>query len=70
MAIGTAMTVAAIATVAVKAKSVAVRLLVKSEGLGVLAFRGIEVCAAVVVLALGLLLLTGYVMGEAATAGR
>ncbi|MBM3529799.1 MAG: nickel/cobalt transporter [Alphaproteobacteria bacterium] len=70
MAVGTAMTVATIATVAVKAKSVAVRFLMKREGFGVLAFRGVEVCAAALVLALGLLLLTGYVTGEAAIAGR
>lgn len=64
MAIGTAITVAAIATVAVKAKSIAIRLLAKSDGIGVLAFRGIEVAAAIFLLALGLLLVTGYLASE------
>lgn len=69
MAIGTAITVAAIATVAVKAKSTAVRLLAKRDGIGVLAFRGVEVAAAILLLVLGVLLLTGYFASETSLAG-
>ena len=66
MAIGTAMTVAAIATLAVFAKSLAVRLASSQSGYGMLAMRGIEVGAAMLVLAFGLLLLLGYMSVERA----
>lgn len=66
MAFGTAITVAAIATVAVAAKSFAVQLASARAGYGTLAMRGIEVAAAFVVLLFGLLLLLGYMAAERA----
>ncbi|HEX5845354.1 MAG TPA: nickel transporter [Rhodoplanes sp.] len=64
MGFGTAITVAAIATFAVAAKTVAKRIAVHRAGAGVLAMRGIEAAAAVVVLAFGLALLAGYMVTE------
>jgi ABC-type nickel/cobalt efflux system permease component RcnA len=64
MGLGTAVTVAAIATMAVWARSAAARLAGARSGYGMLAMRGIEVGAAVVVLAFGALLLTGYMVAE------
>jgi nickel/cobalt exporter len=64
MGLGTAITVAAIATLAVGAKAWAGRFARGRAGLGLLAMRGIEVGAAVVILAFGVLLLTGYVVSE------
>ena len=64
MGLGTAITVAAIATVAVFAKSWAKRFADTRSGYGMLAMRGIEVGAAVVVLAFGTLLLAGYMVTE------
>jgi nickel/cobalt transporter (NicO) family protein len=64
MALGTAITVAAIATLAVAAKSLAGRLAGSRSGYGMLAMRGIEVAAAAVVLAFGTLLLVGYMAAE------
>ncbi|HWP26779.1 MAG TPA: DUF1007 family protein [Xanthobacteraceae bacterium] len=64
MAFGTAITVAAIATVAVAAKSYAMRLASARAGYGTLAMRGVEVAAAFVVLLFGLLLLFGYMAAE------
>lgn len=64
MAFGTAITVAAIATVAVAAKSFALQLASSRSGYGMLAMRGIEVAAAFVVLLFGLLLLFGYMAAE------
>jgi nickel/cobalt transporter (NicO) family protein len=64
MGLGTAVTVAAIATLAVGAKSLAGRLAATRAGTGALALRGIEVAAAAVVLAFGLLLLFGYIANE------
>jgi nickel/cobalt transporter (NicO) family protein len=64
MGLGTAITVAAIATVAVGAKSWAARFAETQSGYGVLAMRGIEVGAAVVIIAFGTLLLAGYVVTE------
>ncbi|HXF89019.1 MAG TPA: nickel transporter, partial [Xanthobacteraceae bacterium] len=66
MAFGTAITVAAIATVAVAAKSFALQLASSRAGYGTLAMRGIEVAAAFVVLLFGLLLLFGYMAAERA----
>jgi nickel/cobalt exporter len=64
MAFGTALTVAAIATLAVGAKSFAARFAGTNAGYGILAMRGIEVGAAVIVLAFGTLLLLGYMAAE------
>jgi nickel/cobalt transporter (NicO) family protein len=64
MGVGTAITVAVIATLAVGAKAWAGRFARSRAGLGLLAMRGIEVGAAVVILAFGVLLLTGYMVSE------
>jgi nickel/cobalt transporter (NicO) family protein len=64
MGIGTAITVAAIATLAVGAKTVAKRFAATRTGYGTLMLRGIEVGAAVVVIAFGVLLLTGTIASE------
>jgi nickel/cobalt exporter len=64
MGIGTAITVAAIATLAVGARAVATRFAATRTGYGTLALRGVEVCAAVVVIAFGALLLTGTIASE------
>jgi nickel/cobalt transporter (NicO) family protein len=64
MGLGTAITVAALAMLAVGARSVATRLARGRAGLGLLASRGIELGAALAVIAVGLLLLTGYVASE------
>jgi nickel/cobalt transporter (NicO) family protein len=64
MGVGTAITVAAIATIAVGAKAWAKRLADARSGYGMLAMRGIEVGAAVVIIAFGSLLLAGYIVTE------
>ena len=64
MGLGTAITVAVIATLAVGAKAWAGRFAGMRSGYGMLAMRGIEVGAAVVILAFGALLLTGYIASE------
>ena len=64
MAVGTAITVAAIASIAVAARAWAQRVAETRSGYGMLAMRGIEVGAAVVVLAFGTLLLAGYMVAE------
>jgi nickel/cobalt exporter len=64
MGLGTAITVAAIATLAVAARSFASRFAKSRAGYGMLAMRGIEVGAAVIVLAFGTLLLFGYMVAE------
>ena len=64
MGLGTAITVAAIATLAVGAKSLARRFASSRSGYGMLALRGIEVGAAALVLAFGVLLLVGYMAAE------
>jgi nickel/cobalt exporter len=64
MGLGTAITVAAIATLAVGFRSVAKQIAVSRSGYGMLALRGIEVGAAFVVLAFGTLLLAGYMVAE------
>jgi nickel/cobalt exporter len=64
MGAGTAVTVAIIATVAVSAKAWAKRVVDHRSGFGMLALRGIEAGAAVVIIAFGALLLTGYVVTE------
>jgi nickel/cobalt exporter len=64
MGLGTAITVAAIASLAVGARSVAARFASGRSGYGSLALRGIEVGAAALVLAFGTLLLIGYMAAE------
>jgi nickel/cobalt transporter (NicO) family protein len=64
MGLGTAITVAAIATMAVAAKSLAGKIASGRSGYGMLTLRGIEVGAAVLVLAFGSLLLVGYMVAE------
>jgi nickel/cobalt exporter len=64
MGLGTAITVAAIATLAVGAKGLAARFAQTRSGYGSLALRGLEVAAAALVLAFGVLLLMGYMASE------
>lgn len=64
MALGTFITVAAIATLAVGARAWAKRLAAHRSGYGTVAMRTIEVGAAVVIIAFGALLLTGYMINE------
>jgi nickel/cobalt exporter len=64
MALGTAITVTVIATLTVTATDLAVRFARARTGLGVLALLGVEVVAAVAVLAFGVLLLMGYMASE------
>ncbi|KRQ98948.1 nickel transporter [Bradyrhizobium jicamae] len=67
MGLGTAITVATIAIVAVSAKGLARRLSAGREGGGALIMRGIEFGAAGLVLLFGLGLLFGYLAAERAT---
>jgi nickel/cobalt exporter len=67
MGIGTAITVATIAVVAVSARDLARRLSGSSEGGGVLIMRGIEFGAAGLVLLFGIGLLVGYLAAERVT---
>jgi nickel/cobalt exporter len=64
MGLGTAITVAAIATVAVSARQAASRIAKSQAGVGMLAMRGIEVGASVLIIAFGALLLAGYMASE------
>ena len=64
MGLGTAITVAAIATLAVAARHTASRLAAMKSGGGMLLMRGIEVGASVLIIAFGALLLTGYLASE------
>ena len=64
MGVGTAITVAAIATLAVAAKALAKRFAAARAGYGSLILRGVEVGAALVVIAFGVFLLTGYMASE------
>jgi ABC-type nickel/cobalt efflux system permease component RcnA len=67
MGLGTAITVAAIAVLAVSAKDVARRLSGTREGGGVLIMRGVEFAAASLVLLFGAGLLSGYLLAERVT---
>ena len=69
MGIGTAITVAAIATLAVGARGLAGRLAKAKPGAGMIAIRGLETAAAVVIVVFGALLLTGYMVSERLLAG-
>lgn len=64
MGLGTAITVAGIATIAVGAKAVATRFAAHREGRGALFLRGLEVAAACGVLLFGVALLAGYMVSE------
>jgi ABC-type nickel/cobalt efflux system permease component RcnA len=64
MGLGTAITVAAIATFAVAARGLASRLAKSRSGGGMLFLRGIEVAAAIAVILFGAGLLTGYLISE------
>jgi nickel/cobalt exporter len=64
MGLGTALTVAAIATLTVGARGLAARFAGRSGGAGTLALRGLEVGAALLVTTFGILLLMGYVASE------
>ncbi|MGY3033214.1 nickel/cobalt exporter [Bradyrhizobium sp. USDA 4354] len=67
MGLGTAITVAAIAVVAVSAKDVAARLSAGRDGGGALFMRGVEFGAAGLVLLFGVGLLFGYIAAERTT---
>ncbi|WP_354176621.1 nickel/cobalt transporter [Bradyrhizobium sp. LA6.1] len=67
MGLGTAITVAAIAVVAVSAKDIAARLSAGRDGGGALFMRGIEFGAAGLVLLFGAGLLFGYIAAERTT---
>jgi ABC-type nickel/cobalt efflux system permease component RcnA len=67
MGIGTAITVATIAVLAVSARGLAQRLSASREGGGVLIMRGIEFGAAGLVLLFGIGLLFGYLAAERVT---
>jgi nickel/cobalt transporter (NicO) family protein len=64
MGLGTAITVAAIATFAVFAKGMAQRVARERAGYGTLVMRGLECAAAAAVLGFGGLLLAGYMASE------
>ena len=67
MGLGTAVTVATIAVLAVSAKDLARRLSGAGEGGGTLIMRGIEFAAAGLVLLFGVGLLFGYLAAERVT---
>jgi nickel/cobalt exporter len=64
MGLGAAITVAAVATVAVGARTLAQRLATRPGGYGTVLVRGVEFGAAGLVLLFGILLLTGYMASE------
>lgn len=64
MGLGTAITVAAIATLAVGARRAASRIVGSRSGTGMLIMRAIEVGAAALIVAFGGLLLAGYLASE------
>ena len=64
MGLGTALTVSAIAVLAVGAKGLARRLTAGGEGRGAVLLRGLEFGAACMVLLLGAGLLLGYLAAE------
>jgi len=64
MALGTAITVAVIATLAVTARAFAKQLASTRAGYSTVILRGIEVAAAALVLVFGVLLLVGYLVTE------
>jgi nickel/cobalt transporter (NicO) family protein len=64
MGLGTAITVAIVATIAVSARGLAGKLAKARPGAGLLIIRGLETAAALVIIAFGALLLTGYMVSE------
>lgn len=64
MGVGTAITIAAIATLAVYARSLASRMTDARPGRGTLAMKGIEAGAAAMIVIIGLFLLTGFMASE------
>ena len=64
MGLGTAITVATIATIAVAARGFAGRLAKAKPGAGLIALRGLETAAAGLIIVFGVALLTGYMMSE------
>jgi nickel/cobalt exporter len=64
MGLGTAITVSAIATVAVAARGLAGRFAKTKPGPGMIALRVLETAAALAIVAFGVLLLTGYMVSE------
>lgn len=64
MGLGTAITVTAIALLAVGGRGVASRLAKAKPGIGMILLRALETAAAVLVLAFGVLLLLGYLASE------
>ena len=64
MGLGTAITVATIATIAVGARGLAGKLAQSKPGAGMLLLRGFETAAALLIVAFGALLLTGYMVSE------
>jgi nickel/cobalt exporter len=64
MGLGTAITVACIATLAVGARGLAGKLAKAKPGTGMIFIRGLETAAALVIVAFGVLLLTGYIVSE------
>ena len=64
MGLGTAITVASIASIAVGARGFAGRLAKAKPGAGLLAIRGLETAAAALIIIFGVALLTGYMVSE------
>jgi nickel/cobalt transporter (NicO) family protein len=64
MGLGTALTVATIATLAVGARSLAKRVAAARAGYGAVIVRGVEVGAALMVMLFGIFLLTGIMASE------
>jgi nickel/cobalt exporter len=64
MGLGTAITVAAIATLAWTARQAASRIASAQAGIGLLAMRAVEVGASALIVAFGALLLAGYMASE------
>jgi nickel/cobalt exporter len=64
MGLGTAITVAAIATLAVGARGLAARFARTKPGAGTILLRALETAAAVVIVLFGAALLTGYLVSE------
>ena len=64
MGLGTAITVAVVASIAVGARGFAGRLAKSKPGAGLLIVRGLETAAAAVIILFGVALLTGYMVSE------
>jgi nickel/cobalt transporter (NicO) family protein len=64
MAFGTAITVAAVASLALLARGLARRFAGRSGGKGMIAFHALEVAGALVIVAFGALLITGMIASE------